>query len=445
MRWQLPARLCRSSLGLPAWRWTPSNGRSGRGSCNARPILRPSLAFTTAETSAGSTTTVVATVNHDVLDINCIPGWPSRPVIPVCCLSGEYGSHEVNQVTVDSRFSNRCRSARCSSALRRPSLQMRPLRQHSARWRCMHQRARDERQQDGRQHQRQHRRSTCRIASCIRTRRRPTLRAAGGSSNVTARSGRGRRRDPAVEQLARSILPALFAGDRRSVRQCNAGSDPDEMRGPELCSGTPNSTRSPAVRTVSVSGIGSNKALTAPANSVPFTSMEAMSILQGDFQLHGLHDCSHEQRPTSNARSAQLRSNAQATKSTSPRRRAAHSKVSRSIRIVVRRDSNAGNKINGDSGTIIHGALYFPKQQLWYNGGGHDQRDLHDVRCPARRSSPATAAIPTSSRRLRDCAADGLPSRRRRNADGEAGGMMLHRSARDWPRTIAVRPSSRWR
>ena len=71
-------------------------------------------------------------------------------------------------------------------------------------------------------------------------------------------------------------------------------------------------------------------------------------------------------------------------------------------------DRSPGNNINGNSGSIIQGALYFPSQQLDYNGTG--TTDAICTMFVARRVNFSGNSVTTNKfKKLSDCSAYGIP------------------------------------
>jgi len=72
-------------------------------------------------------------------------------------------------------------------------------------------------------------------------------------------------------------------------------------------------------------------------------------------------------------------------------------------------DTNQDNKVNGNSGSMILGALYFPSQQLDYNGTG--TTDAICTMFVARRLKFSGNSTTTNKfKKLSDCSAYGIPS-----------------------------------
>jgi Flp pilus assembly protein TadG len=72
-------------------------------------------------------------------------------------------------------------------------------------------------------------------------------------------------------------------------------------------------------------------------------------------------------------------------------------------------DTNPGSKINGNSDSVITGALYFPSQELNYNGTGNTSATC--TMFVARRVNfSGNSATTNKFKKLSDCSAEGLPS-----------------------------------
>lgn len=72
-------------------------------------------------------------------------------------------------------------------------------------------------------------------------------------------------------------------------------------------------------------------------------------------------------------------------------------------------DSSPGNKINGNSDSVIQGALYFPKQELDYNGTGNTTA-VCTMFVSRRINFSGNSATTNKFKKLSDCSAYGLPS-----------------------------------
>lgn len=72
-------------------------------------------------------------------------------------------------------------------------------------------------------------------------------------------------------------------------------------------------------------------------------------------------------------------------------------------------DSGSANKINGNSSSLITGALYFPSQELQYNGTGNTTA-ICTMFVARRVNFTGNAGVTNKFKKLADCAAAGLPS-----------------------------------
>lgn len=72
-------------------------------------------------------------------------------------------------------------------------------------------------------------------------------------------------------------------------------------------------------------------------------------------------------------------------------------------------DGGSGNKINGNSSSVITGALYFPSQELQYNGTGNTTA-VCTMFVARRVNFTGNAGVTNKFKKLADCAAAGLPS-----------------------------------
>jgi Flp pilus assembly protein TadG len=72
-------------------------------------------------------------------------------------------------------------------------------------------------------------------------------------------------------------------------------------------------------------------------------------------------------------------------------------------------DSSPGNKINGNSGSQIIGALYFPSQELEYNGTGNTTA-VCTMFVARRINFSGNSGVTNKFKKLADCSAEGLPS-----------------------------------
>ena len=72
-------------------------------------------------------------------------------------------------------------------------------------------------------------------------------------------------------------------------------------------------------------------------------------------------------------------------------------------------DSSPGNKINGNSNSTITGVLYFPSQELDYNGTGNTTA-VCTMFIGRRLKFSGNSATSNKFKRMADCGAEGLPS-----------------------------------
>jgi Flp pilus assembly protein TadG len=72
-------------------------------------------------------------------------------------------------------------------------------------------------------------------------------------------------------------------------------------------------------------------------------------------------------------------------------------------------DCNNCNKINGNSGSIIQGALYFPSQELEYNGSGNTTAQC-TMFVARRLNFSGNSSTSNKFKKLADCGAYGLPN-----------------------------------
>jgi Flp pilus assembly protein TadG len=112
--------------------------------------------------------------------------------------------------------------------------------------------------------------------------------------------------------------------------------------------------------------VGSNTSLTVPANFGPIYVNGGSANLQGSFTCSGCAIVLTNK--TASSPIGTLNSNAQAdTNITAPTTGTfAGIAVYQDRRAI---DCNGCNKLNGGSASIITGAVYFPSQEVWFNGG----------------------------------------------------------------------------
>ena len=153
--------------------------------------------------------------------------------------------------------------------------------------------------------------------------------------------------------------------------------------------------------------VGSNKSLTAPADFGPMYINGGDVFLQGDFTCTGCTIVLTNSDPLSTT-IGQFKSNADAdTNITAPT-----SGTFKGIAVFQDRratDSSPGNKINGNQGSIIQGALYFPKSQLDYNGTGTTNA-ICTMFVARRVYFSGNSTTTNKFKKMSDCSAFGLPS-----------------------------------
>jgi Flp pilus assembly protein TadG len=152
--------------------------------------------------------------------------------------------------------------------------------------------------------------------------------------------------------------------------------------------------------------VGSNKSLTLPAGTYYINGGDA--FIQGDLTCNGCTIVLTNRDAASPI--GQFKVNASSkinltapTDTTNPFRGIAVYQDRRAT------DSSPGNKINGNSGSQIIGALYFPSQELEYNGTGNTTAVC--TMFVARRINFSGNSTTTNKfKKLADCSAEGLPS-----------------------------------
>jgi hypothetical protein len=72
-------------------------------------------------------------------------------------------------------------------------------------------------------------------------------------------------------------------------------------------------------------------------------------------------------------------------------------------------DCSNCNLLNGNSNSVITGALYFPSQELQYNGTGNTTA-VCTLFVARRIEFTGNSATSNKFKRLADCSAEGLPS-----------------------------------
>ena len=232
--------------------------------------------------------------------------------------------------------------------------------------------------------------------------------AAGGSSKVTAEAVAGvggiQESNNWNVQAYRPYSPAIddpFA---------NVSPDPSQMNcvNAELDQNTDlAAAKAAGTNCWSSMKVNSNRTLNVPADFGPIYINGGDITLQGDFNCTGCTLVLTNKDPLS-TEIGQIKVNADAdTNITAPT-----SGTFKGIAIYQDRratDKSPGNNINGNSGSIIQGALYFPTQQLDYNGTG--TADAICTMFVARRVNFSGNNTTTNKfKKLADCGAYGIPS-----------------------------------
>lgn len=152
--------------------------------------------------------------------------------------------------------------------------------------------------------------------------------------------------------------------------------------------------------------VGSNKSLTLPAGTYYINGGDA--TIRGNISCTGCTIVLTNQSTASNAAIGQFTANAQSDINLT----APTSGTFKGIAIYQDRraqNSNQTNKVNGGNASIITGALYFPSQQLDYNGNG--TTDAQCTMIVARRVYfNGNSGVSNKFKKLSDCGAEGLPS-----------------------------------
>jgi hypothetical protein len=113
--------------------------------------------------------------------------------------------------------------------------------------------------------------------------------------------------------------------------------------------------------------VGSNRSLTVPANFGPLYVNGGNVQLQGAFTCAGCAIVLTNKDPSPTATIGTWSSNAQATNNIT----APTSGTYKGIAVYQdRRATGNTDQINGGSGNVISGVVYFPKDTLWLNGTG---------------------------------------------------------------------------
>lgn len=153
--------------------------------------------------------------------------------------------------------------------------------------------------------------------------------------------------------------------------------------------------------------VKSNKTLTIPNNFGPIYINGGSVSLHGDFSCTGCTIVMTNNNPTSNTIgtiSVNAGSNNNITAPTSGTYKG----------IAIYQDRRAStctgncNNINGNSGSIITGAIYLPKQEVYYNGSGNVTATC-TMFVSYRVTFTGNSATSNKFKDLTDCSAEGLP------------------------------------
>ena len=211
--------------------------------------------------------------------------------------------------------------------------------------------------------------TTINAPNCILYSNSPSTNSAsaGGSSSVTARSiaavGGIQQSNNWIVQQYLPYSPALadpFA---------NVTPDPNAMTctASALDANTNFNSLPAGTNCFSSLSVGSNKTLNVPANFGPIYINGGSVDLKGTFNCSGCSIVMTNKSTAANATIGSYSSNAQASNNIT----APTSGTYKGIAVYQdRRATGQTDKINGGSSSVITGALYFPKDTLWINGGG---------------------------------------------------------------------------
>jgi len=167
----------------------------------------------------------------------------------------------------------------------------------------------------------------------------------------------------------------------------------------------------PVVRTGGVNcwkslSVGSNRSLTVPANFGPLYVNGGNVNLQGAFTCNGCAIVLTNKDTSSTATIGTWSSNAQATNNIT----APTSGTYKGIAIYQdRRATGNIDQINGGSGNVINGVVYFPSDTLWLNGTG-DATSLCSMFVAKNLKFNGTGRIAISSAADAACFGVGLPN-----------------------------------
>ena len=153
-------------------------------------------------------------------------------------------------------------------------------------------------------------------------------------------------------------------------------------------------------------GVGSNTTLNVPADFGP------IYINGGDAFIQGNMSCTHCTIVLTNKDSSSPIGNIKVNASSNTNLTAPISGTYKGIAVFQDRratDCNSCNKINGNSGSIVQGAIYFPSQELEYNGTGTTAA-ICTMFVARRLNFSGNSTTTNKFKKLADCSAFGLPN-----------------------------------
>jgi hypothetical protein len=153
-------------------------------------------------------------------------------------------------------------------------------------------------------------------------------------------------------------------------------------------------------------GVGSNKTLNVPANFGPIYVNGGDAFIQGDLT------CTSCTIVLTNKDASSPIGHIKVNASSNINITAPTSGTYKGIAIFQDRrapDCNSCNKVNGNSGSIIQGAIYFPSQELEYNGSGTTAA-ICTMFVARRLYFSGNSTTTNKFKKLADCSAFGLPS-----------------------------------
>ena len=152
--------------------------------------------------------------------------------------------------------------------------------------------------------------------------------------------------------------------------------------------------------------VGSNQSLSVPANFGP------IYVNGGDMFIQGSLSCTACTFVLTNKDASSPIGNIKVNASANINLTAPTSGTYKGISIFQDRratDCNVCNKVNGNSGSIIQGAIYFPSQELEYNGTGTTAA-ICTMFVARRLNFSGNSTTTNKFKKLADCSAFGLPN-----------------------------------